>query len=89
MIGSHTPRLRHCKIGYGKFGNYRGTESIIKTAFEGLICRLGAKIRADRRTKGEGRHAEAPEGLEQAPRGVGGGGDGACAGGRLPYIENA
>jgi hypothetical protein len=54
------------------------------TAFEGLICRLGAKIKADRRTKGEGRHTEAPEGLEQAPQGVRGGGDGACAGGRLP-----
>ena len=64
--------------------NYRGTESSIKTAFEGLICRLGAKMKADRRTKGKGRHTEAPEGFEQAPRGPGGGGDRACAGRRLP-----
>jgi hypothetical protein len=28
--------------------NYRGTVSSVKTAFEGLICRLGAKMKADR-----------------------------------------
>ena len=62
--------------------NYRGTESSIKIAFEGLICRLGAKMKADRCTK-EKAATRTPKGLEQAPRGLGGGGDRACAGGRL------